>query len=104
MRTMHTSTVMIERSDYVRWFEDLDRGALAEAGGKGANLGELVRAGLPVPPGFVVTAPAYRALLAADRLGERVAARIAGLAHDDLGALAAASQEIAGWIVSAPVP
>ncbi len=29
------------------------------AGGKGANLGELIAAGLPVPPGFVVTAPAY---------------------------------------------
>ena len=32
---------------------------VASAGGKGANLGELTRAGFPVPPGFVVTAPAY---------------------------------------------
>ena len=31
------------------------------AGGKGANLGELTRAHLPVPPGFVVGAPAYAA-------------------------------------------
>ncbi|WP_422935459.1 PEP/pyruvate-binding domain-containing protein [Sinomonas sp. P47F7] len=34
---------------------------LPDAGGKGANLGELLAAGLPVPPGFVVTTAAYRA-------------------------------------------
>lgn len=34
---------------------------LATVGGKGANLGELIRAGLPVPPGFVVTTDAYTA-------------------------------------------
>jgi pyruvate, water dikinase len=39
------------------------------AGGKGANLGELVRAGMNVPPGFVVTAPAY--LHALDEAGVR---------------------------------
>ena len=38
---------------------DCDRDALALAGGKGANLGELIRAGAPVPPGFVVTTEAY---------------------------------------------
>ncbi|MET4637543.1 PEP/pyruvate-binding domain-containing protein [Mycetocola sp. 2940] len=37
----------------------LGRGDVALAGGKGANLGELVRAGFPVPPGFVVTTDAY---------------------------------------------
>lgn len=43
----------------VVWFEDLGRADTASAGGKGANLGELARAGLPVPPGFVVTAAGY---------------------------------------------
>ena len=43
------------------WFGDLDRAATDLAGGKGANLGELVKAGFPVPPGFVVTAGAYLA-------------------------------------------
>ena len=38
---------------------DLGQADLARAGGKGANLGELVRAGLPVPDGFVVTTDAY---------------------------------------------
>ena len=40
-------------------FTSIDRGALSVAGGKAANLGELVRAGFPVPPGFCVTTAAY---------------------------------------------
>lgn len=42
----------------------VSRGDVGLAGGKGANLGELVRAGLPVPPGFVVTTGAYRRAVA----------------------------------------
>ncbi len=53
----------------ITWFADLSRADLAAAGGKGANLGELVRAGLPVPPGFVITAPGY--LQAMDEGGVR---------------------------------
>ncbi|MGZ3438388.1 MAG: PEP/pyruvate-binding domain-containing protein, partial [Polyangia bacterium] len=47
----------------IAWFDELSRGDVTIAGGKGANLGELARAGLPVPPGFVVTAPAYLAAM-----------------------------------------
>lgn len=43
----------------VCWFGDLRRGDTAIAGGKGANLGEMVSAGFPTPPGFVVTADTY---------------------------------------------
>ena len=48
---------------YVMRFAELGRGDIAVAGGKGANLGELTRAGLPVPPGFVLTTAAYRAVV-----------------------------------------
>jgi len=41
------------------WFKEVGKGDIALVGGKGANLGELTRAGLPVPPGFIVTAQAY---------------------------------------------
>ncbi|TAK70504.1 MAG: hypothetical protein EPO22_01695, partial [Dehalococcoidia bacterium] len=56
-------------SNYVRWFEELAKDDTPVAGGKGANLGEMTRAGLPVPPGFVVTADAYRAFI--ERAGLR---------------------------------
>lgn len=106
MITEHTNEAQSssERADTVRWFEDLDRGALVAAGGKGANLGELTRAGLPVPPGFVVTTAAYQAVLAASGLHARVAERLRGLAAQDLAALQSASDEIGGWIAAAPVP
>jgi len=41
------------------WFKDLAKSDVGLAGGKGANLGELIKANMPVPPGFVVSAQAY---------------------------------------------
>lgn len=45
------------------WFDEITRNDVALAGGKGANLGDMAQSGLPVPPGFVITAPAYRRLV-----------------------------------------
>lgn len=59
--------------DVVRWLKDLTREDLALAGGKGCNLGETIRAGLPVPNGFVLTTEAYRAFIAENGL-ERIIA------------------------------
>ena len=56
----------------VRWFTDLGRTDTAEVGGKGANLGELTEAGLPVPQGFVVTASAYLASMDAGGVREEL--------------------------------
>ena len=44
---------------YVRWFKEVDKEDIGIVGGKGANLGEMTKAGFPVPNGFVVTAQAY---------------------------------------------
>lgn len=41
------------------WFDEVGKGDLNLVGGKGANLGELTRSGIPVPPGFIVTSHAY---------------------------------------------
>ncbi len=43
----------------VVWFEDVGKDDIAQVGGKGANLGEMTRTGIPVPPGFIVTAHSY---------------------------------------------
>jgi pyruvate,water dikinase len=53
----------------IRWFGEIGAADLASVGGKGANLGELAGAGLPVPDGFVVTAEAY--LAAVEEAGVR---------------------------------
>ena len=60
---------MTQTTRFIAQFDELRRTDTAVAGGKGANLGELVHADLPVPPGFVITAPAY--LLALDQGGVR---------------------------------
>src|SRR5215469_14662320 len=74
------------------------------AGGKGASLGELQRAGLPVPSGFVVTVPAFwRGMRAADP-GGATAAQIAGLACADPAAIERATAAIRARIVAAPLP
>ncbi len=83
--------------DTVRALGELGRDDLELAGGKGANLGELVRAGLPVPPGFVVTTEAYRRFVAA-----------AGISGAVLAAAAEPSEEAAARIralfAAHPVP
>src|SRR3989442_11078805 len=43
----------------VRSLDELTATDLPDAGGKGANLGELIRAGFPVPDGFVISTSAY---------------------------------------------
>ena len=87
---------------YVRPFADLGRGDLADAGGKGANLGELTRAGLPVPPGFVLTTAAYRAFVAG--IGEEVL-RLADVPRDaDPSAYDEPARRIHALFDATPVP
>ncbi len=49
--------------NFILQFDQIDRESIAKAGGKGANLGEMTKAGFPVPPGFVVSADAYELFL-----------------------------------------
>ncbi len=65
------------------WFDEVSRQDTPLVGGKGANLGELVAAGLPVPPGFVVTAPAYLAAMERGGVRDDLRGLIAGLDRDD---------------------
>jgi len=44
----------------VLWLEEVDGSMHDLVGGKAAGLGELIKAGIPVPPGFVVTSEAYK--------------------------------------------
>ena len=45
---------------FIKWFEELRKEDVPLVGGKGANLGEMTSAGIPIPPGFCVTAEAYK--------------------------------------------
>ncbi len=60
---------------FVASLGDFGRDDVPSAGGKGANLGELIRAGLPVPEGFVITTVGYAAAI--QQLDLRIADRLA---------------------------
>ncbi|MEZ4448867.1 MAG: phosphoenolpyruvate synthase [Nannocystaceae bacterium] len=88
----------------IAWFEDIGRDDVALVGGKGANLGELTRAGLRVPPGFVVTTDAFRAALAAGGVREALRRAFTGCDADNPIALAAASRAMQALVAEAGVP
>lgn len=73
---------------------DLRRTDLPLAGGKGANLGELVAAGFAVPPGFVVTTDAYRAAVAPLAVVDAAAVAAVPVPPDVEAAVRAAYQEL----------
>ncbi|MFR9730075.1 phosphoenolpyruvate synthase [Saccharopolyspora sp. MS10] len=78
---------------WVRRFDELRSADSAVAGGKGAQLGELVRAGFPVPPGFVLVADAFRACVDPVAVGEAVREALA--AADDPEQLQRCHQRLA---------
>lgn len=94
------------RSTLVSRFEELRLGDAASVGGKGANLGEMTSAGLPIPPGFVVTAEAY--LEAIDHAGIRQQLldgfREAAAAADDPARLTSSAAALREAVRGVPIP
>src|SRR5215207_5493125 len=67
---------------------------LETAGGKGANLARLTRAGFPVPRGFIVSTDAYRAFVEANRWLPTIESAVESLSAENAGALEKASAQI----------
>jgi pyruvate,water dikinase len=89
--------------DFVVELETLDAQALLQVGGKAANLGELIAAGFPVPPGFAVTTAAYRRVAATLDLCDPAGARDA-LASAEAPAEIAEAVQAAYAALGADVP
>ena len=89
---------------YVEKFEDLSKSDIGIAGGKGANLGELTQAGIPVPPGFVVTAQAYEYFMDEAGINDKVMSILDEIDINDTKALQAAAEEIKTIIIESPIP
>ncbi|MEM2374394.1 MAG: phosphoenolpyruvate synthase, partial [Thermoproteota archaeon] len=56
----------------VLWFEELRKEDVPLVGGKCANLGEMISAGIPVPPGFAITAYAYKKFIEETKIAEKI--------------------------------
>ena len=89
---------------FIVWFDQLSRSSGSFAGGKGANLGEMTRAGLPVPGGFVVTTAAFMAALDASGARAELQALFRTVDADSPSALAEASAKMRDLVERSGVP
>jgi len=99
---------MAEKEEYplVMWFEELKKDDVPIVGGKCANLGEMLRAGIPVPPGFAVTAYAYKRFIEETKIAEKIYDILDETIKDpkDPKQYEEASRKIRALIESTPIP
>jgi phosphoenolpyruvate synthase/pyruvate phosphate dikinase len=88
----------------IGWFADLALGDRPTVGGKGASLGELTRAGIAVPPGFVLRTRAFEEFLAELEKSSTIRPKVGGLAPDDLDAIGVCSACVRARIEAAEMP
>lgn len=88
------------------WFEELTKEDIPLAGGKNANLGEMTRAGIPVPPGFAITAYAYKKYIEETSIASKIYKTIEETMTDenDPKQYEEASKKVRKLIESTPMP
>jgi pyruvate,water dikinase len=90
--------------DFVIGLDKIGRQDINAAGGKGANLGEIIKASIPVPKGFVVTTSSFDKLIEMYNLDTKIQEIIAATNVDDTSALLDASLRLKDMILTCPVP
>jgi pyruvate,water dikinase len=86
------------------WFNEVSKEDVPTVGGKGANLGEMTRAKIPVPPGFIVTADAYFDFLKKSKLVGRIGTLLKPLNPDNSNQLHQIAGQIKQLILDTPIP
>src|SRR4030042_737691 len=89
---------------YTLWFDKAGKEALGLVGGKNASLGELIRADIPVPPGFSVTTEAYNEFLSGSEIKEKIEEILSRIDFQDVASLEEASKTIRELMAGAPFP
>jgi len=92
------------KNNDILWFSEISKDDIPFVGGKGANLGELTNANIPVPPGFVVTARAYFNFLKSNRLDNKIKSLFKNLNPEDSKALNYASRAMQKFIKETDFP
>ncbi len=88
----------------IAWFRDIHKEDIGVAGGKGANLGEMYNLRMPIPPGFVVTAQAFKKFLDHTGVGKTIFSRLKGLDVMDTATLQSRAQEVQDMVLEAEMP
>jgi pyruvate,water dikinase len=93
---------------FVKWFEEIGAQDVALVGGKNASLGEMIRnlgkEGVSIPPGFAITAEAYKYVVEKAGISERIQGILAGLDTHDMENLAERGEKIRNMIANSPCP
>ncbi len=95
---------VILNSQYIRSLDEITKFDVGFAGGKGANLGEMYRARLPVPEAFVVTTKAYKGFAKWHGLDEKLQQALKGIDLDDLESLEKGAAKIRKLVESSTMP
>src|SRR5204862_5929944 len=90
--------------EVIAWFADIGLQDRLQVGGKGGSLGELQRAGIAVPPGFVITTSAFERFIDALERKAALRARVQSLDGRDLAAVAACCNELRARVEAEPFP
>jgi pyruvate,water dikinase len=90
--------------EYTCLLQEIDSGSIPLVGGKGANLGELTRAKLPVPHAFCVNTLAYQRLIEVNSLLAPILGVLEGLDYDDVAELERRAMKIREMIIAANTP
>ncbi len=88
---------------YVAWFSEIGKNDVSLVGGKGANLGEMINAGFPVPNGFVVTSKAYYEFLKENKLDIKIKHLLSAANFDDSKSLDNVSTQIKKLIIEGKI-
>jgi pyruvate,water dikinase len=80
--------------DYILNFEAVDKHSLPLVGGKNASLGEMIKAGIRVPPGFAVTTETYQRFMADAGINENILNTLSGLNVENVDALNKVAAEV----------
>src|SRR3989344_3783003 len=92
------------KTDFLKWFSELDKTSGAVAGGKGANLAEIFNLKIPVPPGFVVTAQAYDYFISEAKFDIKIKALLSGIDYENTKQLDEHTKKIRELILNAKFP
>jgi len=98
-----TMTSVIE-GDLVSDLKNVKKEMVSIAGGKGANLGELISLGVRVPPGFVITSYAYKYFIEYNKLYDKIKEILESENLDSEEGAERASEKIKSLILSSPIP
>lgn len=88
----------------IKEFKDLNKNDVEIAGGKGASLGEMTQAGIPVPPGFVVLSGAFDRFIEETDLNVEIDSALNKVKHEQMHTVEEASKIIQGLILNTNIP